>query len=59
MPALIVAQALVEHGLLSSMAAGFTRLRYEIDAYLGYDNSSYVVAGALVLMVYLLVRRKR
>jgi len=55
---LLIAQALVEHGLLSSIAASFTRMRYEIDAYLGH-NATYLVFGVLVLLLFLVVRRRR
>jgi len=59
MPGLPIAQALVEHGGLSSIGAGVARLRSEIDAYLGDGNSTYLLIAALVLVVYLLVRRRR
>ncbi len=59
MPGFFVAQAAAEYGLVASIGAGLTRLRYEIDAFVGYDNSSYVLAGGLVLLVFLLFKRRR
>lgn len=56
---MVVAQALVERGLLDSIAAGVGRVRYQVDAFFGYDGSSYLVIGVVVLLAYLLVRRKR
>lgn len=59
MSGLIIAQALVEHGMLDSMAAGLTRARYQIDAYLGQDGSTYVLVGAVVVVLFLITRRRR
>ena len=55
----LIAQALVEHGMLDSLAAGFARLRYEIDAYVGPGRSTYVFIGALVLFMLLISRSRR
>jgi hypothetical protein len=59
MPGLPIAQAMVEHGALSSLGAGVARLRSQIDAYIGDGNSTYLLIAALVVVVYLLVRRRR
>ena len=59
MHGLVVAQAAAEYGLVASIGAGLTRLRYQIDSFLGYDNSSYLLAGALVLLVFMVFRRRR
>ena len=59
MPGLLIAQAIVEHGLLSSLADGFVRLCDEIDTFVGYRNSSYLLGGAVVLLLFLLLRRRR
>jgi hypothetical protein len=59
MPGTLIAQAMVEHGALSSLGASLARLRSEIDSYVGAGNSRYLLAGAALLAVYLLVRRRR
>ncbi len=56
---LLVAQALVERGMLDSIAAGFARLRYQIDGYVGQGRSGYVLLGALILMLWLVTRSRR
>ncbi len=56
---LVVAQALVEHGMLDSLAAGVTRLRYQLDAYVGEGRSVYVLVAAVVLLFLLIGRRPR
>lgn len=56
---LLVAQALVEHGMLDAVAGGFARLRYEIEGYVGQGRSGYVLLGALVVMLWLVTRNRR
>ncbi len=56
---LLLAQAMVERGLLDSIASGIGRLRYQVDAYFGHDGASYLVMGGLLLLAWLLVRRRR
>ncbi len=56
---LVIAQALVEHGMLDAMAAGLARLRYEIEAYVGPGRSGYVLLAALVLVLWLVTRTRR
>jgi hypothetical protein len=56
---LLVAQALVEHGMLDSVASGFARLRYELEGYVGQGRSGYVLLGALILMLWLVSRGRR
>lgn len=56
---LLVAQALAEHGMLDSIAAGFARLRYQIDLYVGPGRSGYVLLGGLILMLWLVTRTRR
>jgi hypothetical protein len=40
---LFIAQALVEHGLLSSMAAGIAQLRYQVEAFMGPNAPIYLL----------------
>jgi hypothetical protein len=59
MQGLLIAQALMEHGLLDSMAAGLTSLRYQIETYVGQIRPTYVVVGVLILFAFVLTRRRR
>lgn len=59
MPGFFVAQAAAEYGMVASIGAGLTRLRYEIDSFIGYNHSSYLLAGGLVLLVFLIFKRRR
>ena len=56
---LLLAQSLVEYGLLDSIAAGMVSARDQIELYIGRGNSVYALAGALVVVVLLLFRRRR
>jgi hypothetical protein len=56
---LLIAQALLEHGLLDSMAAGFAKLRYQLEAYVGQGRLTYVVVAVVILFAFVLARRPR
>lgn len=56
---LLLAQAMVEHGLLDSIAAGLGSAKYRIELYVGQGNAIYVVIAAVVLLVLTRVRRNR
>jgi len=55
---LLVAQAMVERGLLDSIAAGLGSAKYRIELYVGQGNAIYVVIAAVVLLVLTRVRRR-
>ena len=55
----VLAQAMVERGLLDSISAGLGRAKYHIEVYAGQGNAIYVVIGAVVLLVLTRVRRRR
>jgi LPXTG-motif cell wall-anchored protein len=56
---MVLAQALVEHGLLDSLAAGILHARTHLELYIGQGNSTYVLLGGIVLILVLLFRRRR
>ena len=56
---LVVAQALVERGLLDTIQMGFVRARDQIDGYLGYSGSTYLILGAMVFLIVLIMKRRR
>ncbi len=45
--------------MLDSLAAGLTRVRYQIDAYLGQDGSTYLLVGAAIVFLFMIARRRR
>lgn len=55
----VIAQALVEHGLLDSIAAGMVSARDRLELYIGRGNGTYAIVAALVIIVLLLLRRRR
>jgi hypothetical protein len=55
----LVAQALVERGMLDSIAAGITQMRYQIELYLGDGGSTYLLIGAVVIFLFFMTRRRR
>jgi hypothetical protein len=55
---LILAQAMVERGLLDSIAAGLGNARYRLELYVGQGNTIYVVIAVVVLLFLTRVRRR-
>lgn len=56
---LILAQAMVERGLLDSIAAGLGNARYRLELYIGHGNTIYFVIAVVVILVLTRVRRQR
>jgi hypothetical protein len=56
---LLLAQAMVERGLLDSIAAGLGNARYRLELYVGQGNTIYVLAAVVVLLVLTRVKRRR
>jgi LPXTG-motif cell wall-anchored protein len=56
---MFLAQALVERGMLGAMAAGIAHARDRLELYIGQGNSTYVLIGAGVLLLLLLLKRRR
>ena len=56
---LLLAQAMVERGLLDSIAAGLGNARYRLELYVGQGNTIYVVIAVVVLLVLTRVKRRR
>ena len=55
----MLAQAMVERGLLDSIAAGLSDARYRVELYVGEGNAIWVVIGVVVLLVLTRVKRNR
>jgi hypothetical protein len=56
---LVLAQAMVERGLLDSIVAGVSAARYRLELYVGQGNAIYVVIGVVLLLVLTRVKRNR
>lgn len=55
----VLAQAIVERGLLDTISSGLGRAKYHIEVYAGQGNAIYVVIGAVLLLVLTRVNRRR
>ena len=55
----MLAQAMVERGMLDSIAAGVSSARYRLELYVGEGNAIWVVIGVVVLLVLTRVKRNR
>jgi hypothetical protein len=54
---LLIAQAVVEKGMLDSLGARIEGMRYQIDARIGQGGTKYVLIGLGVVLVLWLIRR--
>jgi hypothetical protein len=58
MSPLYIAQAVIERGMLDSIATRASAARYEIDARLGQGSTRWLLVGFGVLLAYWLFRRR-
>jgi hypothetical protein len=56
---LLLAQAIAEHAMLDSIAAGLGNVRYRLELYIGEGNTIYFLGAALVLVLFFVFRRRR
>lgn len=54
----LLAQALVERGLLDQISLGLSRARYQLELYIGQGNTIYLVIGVAFLLFLTRVRRR-
>ncbi len=54
----MVAQTLVEYGVLNSIATGFSTAYSRVDTFFRSGNSKYLIFAALVIILALLVKRR-
>ena len=52
-------QTLVEYGLITAMSARIIAVRDRIEWYIGQGNTKYALIGALAVLLFLLVKRRR
>jgi predicted PurR-regulated permease PerM len=55
---MMLAQALIEHSLLSSMAASIQRISSEVESFVGTTNGK-IAAAALVVFALMFLLRSR
>ena len=58
-PPMLIAQALVERGLLDAMVANIWSALMQIDYYVGDGNSKWVLAGLAVVMAFVFFKPRR
>ena len=56
---MVVAQAAAEYGVTSAIAAGIEASLFRLEAWIGHGNNAYLVGGAVIVLVALLIRRRR
>ena len=56
---LLLAQAMVERGLLDQISAGLSGARYQLELYVGQGNTIYVVIAVVLILVLTRVKRNR
>ena len=54
----MLAQAIVERGMLEGIANGLTRVKYVIEAQIGDGNAKWLVVAAVLLLVAWAMRRR-
>ncbi len=56
---MLIAQALVERGLLDSMVTSIWWAMMQVEYYVGQGNTKWMLIGLAVVMAYLLLKPKR
>jgi hypothetical protein len=55
----VLAQAVVERGLLDTISTGLGNARYHLELYIGEGNTIYALIAAVLILVLTRVRRQR
>ncbi len=56
---LVLAQTMAEYGVLQALVTGFTTLEHRVETFVMTGNTKYVLLGACVVILVLVVRRRR
>jgi hypothetical protein len=56
---MLFAQAVVEHGMLDSLAAGFSSALGQVDYYVGSGNTKWLLIAAAVVLAFVFLRPRR
>ncbi len=56
---MLLAQALVEHGMLDAMVTGVGHARDRLEIYIGQGNSVYLLIGAGIVLLFWLLKPRR
>jgi ribosomal silencing factor RsfS len=57
--AMVIAQAIVEHSLLDSLAAGLQTAVDQMDYYVGVGNAKWVLVGLAILLAAVFFKPSR
>lgn len=55
---MLIAQAIVERGVLESMAVGVERIFTRVEVWVGSGNAPWVIGGLLVVLAIAFLRRR-
>jgi hypothetical protein len=56
---MLIAQALVERGLIDSMVSNIWSALMQVDAYIGEGNTKWVLIGLAIFMGFILLKPRR
>ncbi len=56
---MLIAQAIVEHGLLDSLVAGFMTAVDQVDYYVGTGNSKWMLIGLAIVLAAIFFKPSR
>jgi hypothetical protein len=58
-PGMLIAQAVVEHGMLDSLAAGLSSAVDQADYYIGPGHAKWLLIGLAVVLAVIFFRPRR
>jgi hypothetical protein len=56
---MVIAQAVVEHGMLDSLAAGLSAALDRVDTLVGSGNSKWLLIGLAVVLAFVFLKPRR
>ncbi len=56
---MLIAQAVVEHGMLDSLAAGLSAAFDQVDYYVGTGNTKWLLVGLAIVMAIVFFKPRR
>jgi hypothetical protein len=55
----MTAQAIVERGMLDGIASAMTRVKYAIESRVGEGNAKWLLAAAILMLLFWALRPRR
>jgi hypothetical protein len=56
---MLIAQAVVEHGMLDSLAAGLSNAFDQVDYYVGTGNAKWLLVALAVVLAFVFLKPRR